>query len=933
MKIATKINLYFFVLILLGLGVALSLSYTTVKKKLLQAAEEKLLTLLSEKKAHIETYLASLKASANQLAKNPTLETFLQAPDAATIETSGTFEAIASLLARTKEAEPTVVEVMLLDTSGKVTASSGTTPLGADKSSAPYFIGGTRGPYIQDVFLSTEEAKPLLAVGAPVHSQKSGKFLGVLVSLVELNDLNAVAAEKAGLKNTSKTFILNKDGYNVTSLRFLPDDPLKVKLDTLKRQRCLPPPKADALPDKNQVFSAQDYRGEKVLSAGAFIPEMHWCVLSEIDATEAYASLRTIKLIFIFLFLLLSAVGWPAGRLISNGITSPLAKLRQAVETVESGDLNFKIGALSSDEIGELAAAFNRMTERLSGSTISIARLNQEIELRQRTENTLREREAMLRAITDSAQDAILMMNPEGLISYWNASAERILGWNKEEALGQNLHQFLGPQRFQEAYRKAFPHFQKTGQGAAVGKTLELAALRKDGMEIPIELSMTAVKLRNGWHAVGIMRDISERKRTEQEIVRAQKKYTQLFESMSEGLFTADLEGRIISCNEAFKKIIGCGAAECPGACTNDITPEKWRAKEAEIFETQLHPRGYTEVYEKELKRKDGSTFPVAVRAFLLKDEDGRAAGYWALVRDITSAKVMEAAQRQADRMQAIGALAAGIAHEINTPAQFVSDNLGFLRDSSASLLELLNKCAELKNQGLNKSGTDVTIAQIIELCQDIDLDFLRSEFPAAITESLNGIKRISDIVRAMKSFAHPGSEEKKPADINKAIQDTVTVARNEWKYVAEMELNLSPTLPAVPCLLGDFNQVILNLIVNAAYAIGEALKAAPDKEQKGKITISTSADEDWVVIKIADTGIGIPESNRKRVYDPFFTTKPVGKGSGQGLAIAHAVVVEKHNGTIDFESEEGKGTTFTVRLPLKVQPDKGEKGRGNHAA
>jgi signal transduction histidine kinase len=164
-----------------------------------------------------------------------------------------------------------------------------------------------------------------------------------------------------------------------------------------------------------------------------------------------------------------------------------------------------------------------------------------------------------------------------------------------------------------------------------------------------------------------------------------------------------------------------------------------------------------------------------------------------------------------------------------------------------------------------------------------------------------------------MKEFAHPGLEEMTSVDINRAIRNTISVARNEWKHVAEVSSEFDPDLPWVTCVPGALNQVLLNIFVNAAHAIGEV----SGRTKKGAITVVTRRDGDWAEIRIGDTGAGIPEEIRQRIFDPFFTTKQPGKGTGQGLASAHYIVVKKHHGTIAVESEVGIGTTFIIRLPM----------------
>jgi signal transduction histidine kinase len=265
-------------------------------------------------------------------------------------------------------------------------------------------------------------------------------------------------------------------------------------------------------------------------------------------------------------------------------------------------------------------------------------------------------------------------------------------------------------------------------------------------------------------------------------------------------------------------------------------------------------------------------------------------------------------------RLEAIGQLAAGIAHEINTPIHYIGDNVRFLMDAFGDVRAALESAQKLLAAAKSGSITAELIAEADRSLGQADLGYLSEEIPKAIEQSREGVRRVATIVRAMKEFAHPAGEEKEAVDINRAIENTITVARNEWKYVADVVTDFDPWLPPVPCLPGEINQVILNLIVNAAHAIADKLGHAT--EAKGTITVKTRHADGWVEVRITDTGCGIPESARSKIFTPFFTTKPPGKGTGQGLALAHAVVVQRHGGTIEFDSEPGRGTTFIVRLP-----------------
>jgi signal transduction histidine kinase len=294
-------------------------------------------------------------------------------------------------------------------------------------------------------------------------------------------------------------------------------------------------------------------------------------------------------------------------------------------------------------------------------------------------------------------------------------------------------------------------------------------------------------------------------------------------------------------------------------------------------------------------------------------------AGWLVLARDISDRKLLQFQLAQAQKLESIGQLAAGVAHEINTPIQYVGDNTRFLQDSFASVSQLLSDYGELLGAAHSDSLSPERLAAAEAKFHQSEVPYLIDEIPSAIGQSLEGIDRVATIVRAMKSFSHPDGDQKELTDLNHCIENTVLVARNEWKYVAEMVTDFDPQLPLVSCLPGEFNQVVLNLIVNAAHAIADA--PARDPNQKGTIRISTRRIDDWVEIQVGDNGSGIPQAVRGRVFDPFFTTKEVGRGTGQGLAIAYAVIVEKHGGTITFETELGRGTTFIVRLPVGEPP------------
>ena len=277
----------------------------------------------------------------------------------------------------------------------------------------------------------------------------------------------------------------------------------------------------------------------------------------------------------------------------------------------------------------------------------------------------------------------------------------------------------------------------------------------------------------------------------------------------------------------------------------------------------------------------------------------------------------LEVQLRHAQKLEAVGQLAAGIAHEINTPIQFVGDNIHFLQGALSDLQSLLSKFEAFAQQVPENDQLSPLKADIDTLKKDIGFDFLIEDINDAISQSMEGTQRVASIVKAMKSFSHPGSSEKEAIDLNHAIESTITVARNEWKYVAKLETDFDPDLPYIFCFPDEINQTFLNLIVNAAHAIEDKQKSTGNSEM-GEIRISTKNTDNSVIITVSDTGCGIPESHIEKIYDPFFTTKEVGKGTGQGLSIAHSVITDKHGGSLVVDSKPGQGTNFTISLPVK---------------
>jgi signal transduction histidine kinase len=295
------------------------------------------------------------------------------------------------------------------------------------------------------------------------------------------------------------------------------------------------------------------------------------------------------------------------------------------------------------------------------------------------------------------------------------------------------------------------------------------------------------------------------------------------------------------------------------------------------------------------------------------------------LQRALDDLSTAQAELLNAQKLEAIGGLAAGIAHEINTPIQYVGDNTKFVEESLNSLLNVVSASARLAAAASEVHDVSALVEAYESAARDAEVDYLATEVPNAIKESLDGIEQVAAIVRALKSFAHPGTDQKSASNLNEMITDTTAVARGEWKTAADLDLSgLEPDLPLVPVLAGPLKQVLLNMIINAAHAIEDAFA---ESGGKGQITITSAERDGFAEITISDNGAGIPAEIGDRIFEPFFTTKTVGKGSGQGLAIAQSIV-GNHDGTLTFESEVGKGTVFTIRLPIEVAAEAVPEGQ-----
>ncbi|MGM0610630.1 MAG: ATP-binding protein [Thermodesulfobacteriota bacterium] len=395
-----------------------------------------------------------------------------------------------------------------------------------------------------------------------------------------------------------------------------------------------------------------------------------------------------------------------------------------------------------------------------------------------------------------------------------------------------------------------------------------------------------------------------------------------LLSSISSVLISLDAEFKIFRWNQAAEQFSGISADNAAGNNLLDLNINWDKDKIEKSLLKCSKKLQRTEIMEDiSFTRPQGGMGILGLTIHPII-ESKQLCGFVLLGADITEKRAMQSQLAQAQKMKSLGQLAAGIAHEINTPTQYVGDNLHFLQDAFASLTEFIKAHAQFLRRMEKNNVKNKIVEEIHAREKEIDFDFLVEEIPKALEQSRDGIKRITRIVRSMKEFSHPGERENSLIDINKALENTITVSKNEWKYDSELQTDFDPNLPHVYGLSSELNQVFLNIIVNAAQAIRE-MREQNDLKNKGKINIQTRTEDKAAVITISDTGPGMPEEIRERVFEPFFTTKDVGKGTGQGMYLSHQIIADRLGGEIFVESEPGKGSIFTIKLPISDIMDK----------
>jgi PAS domain S-box-containing protein len=559
-------------------------------------------------------------------------------------------------------------------------------------------------------------------------------------------------------------------------------------------------------------------------------------------------------------------------------------------------------------------------------NAILYGRVHAELNERRQINAALSESEARYRTLVENVGEGIGFVNPEEKFTFANPAAESVFGVEAGGLLGRSLLEFTTPDRFDVILEQT--QLRQAGKRSSY----EIEITSAEGQKRDLLLTAVPQFDQEGRFtgAFSVFRDITQRKKTEQALIEVRnllevekELLSTTLMSIADAVIVTDEKGHVVLFNRAAENLTEYSFAE---AVSQPLT-HTLKVKIAPLLDEITDPAVYLAELEQAqrtyadhrhvpmLISRSGKRMLVAGSITGLKSPDGGTVGYVVVFHDITEQHKAEELNLLSQKMEAVGQLAAGIAHEINTPIQYVGDNIKFLEKAFSRYTETLGMYEQTLQAHLDQPVTQADLDRMLELSRQRKIPFYAGEIPKAIQESLDGTERVRKIVLAMREFSHPSIKEKKLADINHGIETTVVISRNEWKYCAEMEMDLAPDLPLVFCQIDEINQVVLNLVVNAAQAIQEKLDQTQGKT--GKITITTRRKGTMVLISIQDTGTGIPEEIRERIFDPFFTTKPLGKGTGQGLSIVHNIIVKKHQGAIFVETQPGEGTLFTVELPV----------------
>jgi len=520
-------------------------------------------------------------------------------------------------------------------------------------------------------------------------------------------------------------------------------------------------------------------------------------------------------------------------------------------------------------------------------------------------EKALKESELNYKRLSSYLPEIVLVYNNENVV-FINEIVETKLGYKPEEITNESLFNIISPS-YHQIVRQ---NIAKRKRGERV-EDYKIEMISKDGDTFLFIVRGAQIQFMGQEGTLVVFIDITEKEKADERIRESEAQFRALWENSFNGMRLVNEDGITQLVNDSYCNMVEKTKEELEGQPYSIIYKESEQAIKHKHFIYRMK----NNTIEHEIKRKfelwNGKNLWLEVSNSHIRIEN-KPTLILSVFKDVTKLVEIEQQLSLSQKMESVGLLAAGIAHEINSPMQFIGDNNTFLQDSFDNLLAYIS---EIEKYAASQSPSAADTAYFDEVKSRFDIDFLLTEIPTAIEQTHTGIDRVNKIIHALKDFAHPSTKEKALSDINHGIEVTAIISKNQWKYVADLETRLDPELPFVNCLLDEINQVVLNMIINAAHAIQEKFGSEP--AVKGSIIVETKHNEKFVEISVRDNGTGIKPENINKIFDPFFTTKEVGKGTGQGLSIVHDIIVKRHHGTVSVDSEFGGGSVFYVRLPI----------------
>lgn len=768
---------------------------------------------------------------------------------------------------------------------------------------------------------------------------ENGGFLGVIKIIYNFDDIIQIVnsiKEMSGHPSANYLLINNKgEVILATEVHDYDDDEFSQILMDVRNSQ---------YDSDYYIKEANDHEEEELYAFAVskgyrYLRNLGWTLVIEYETEEVLTSVEHVQSLILMVTSIAMILSIILGFLINRSVGVPLSELEKIADEIGKGNLEVPINIRGKNEVGRLAKAFKEMMLNLQKVTTSYDRLDIEVQERRKVEEDLRSSEERSRAIVETANDAFITMDDQGIIVQWNKKAEEMFGWAKHESLNKNLFELIIPLKYRQVYIQELKYYMATGESKFLNQTIEAQVLHRDEHVFPVEITIWLTELKGKHQFNAFIRDMTNRKK-------AEDRFKALLEATPDALVIINDEGKIVLTNKQAGKLFGYDRKDLIEKPLEYLLPEHFRSihphHRKEYFQSPTTRQMGTKELELKALHHRGHEFPVDVSLSPLEMTDG----FFVIsaIRDISQRKQEEKEMRamnerlaikgeeslkmfselqeaheqlkeaqaqvlQSEKLASIGQLAAGVAHEINNPVGFISSNLQTLEEYAAHYLKILRIVDNLKKalEVEDNAKAKKLLGEMKAFEEEVNLNFMINDMEGLLEESRQGLERVKKIVLDLRTFARDDKGEMEHVSIIEVIESILGIVHNEIKYKAEIIKDYgSDPLPLVRCNAQRIGQVFMNIIVNAAQAI----------EDKGKIYITITYDQSYVFIAIRDTGKGISKDKVLRIFEPFYTSKPVGQGTGLGLSISYEIV-KKYQGDIKVISEEGQGTTFTIILPI----------------